>query len=218
MSLIFEKITSQEASNFLLPRHYSGRKPQISWAFGLIDNGGIVAVCTFGKPASNSLCKGVCGEAFSDNVYELNRLCRNEKVTYPMSKFISKCLKHLKKHNLIIVSYSDTKMSHHGYIYQASNFIYTGATKERTDKYTEGNKHSRHYDKEQIETHRKKRSSKHRYIFFCGDKKFVKTVKPLLRYKVMDYPKGGNRNYKLGDVTLDEVICIKDIGSKEREE
>ena len=28
----------------------------------------------------------------------------------------------------IVISYSDSGVSHHGYIYQASNFIYTGTT------------------------------------------------------------------------------------------
>jgi hypothetical protein len=33
----------------------------------------------------------------------------------------------------IVVSYADTAMGHIGYIYQASNFLFTGTTKERTD-------------------------------------------------------------------------------------
>lgn len=71
------EITYKSAIDFLLPRHYSGRKPQIKWAFGwFTDDGELLAVCTFGKPASNSLCRGICGDKYSANVYELNRLCR----------------------------------------------------------------------------------------------------------------------------------------------
>lgn len=78
-------ITYKCAVDFLLPRHYSGRKPQIKWAFGWFnDDDELMAVCTFGKPASDSLCRGVCGERFSKNVYELNRLCREPNLTPPL--------------------------------------------------------------------------------------------------------------------------------------
>ena len=48
----FTEISSEQAITFLLPRHYSGRKPNISIAFGWFDNDELKAVCTFGKPAS----------------------------------------------------------------------------------------------------------------------------------------------------------------------
>lgn len=142
-----KEIPYKTAVEFLLPRHYSGRVSTISKAFGLYVEDNLKAVCTFGKPASPSLCAGICGKEFSSNVYELNRLCREDDYKEPLSRFVAKCLRELKDMNWIIVSYSDTAMNHHGYIYQALNFLYTGQTKSRTDKFTEGNKHSRHYDK-----------------------------------------------------------------------
>jgi hypothetical protein len=85
-------------------------------------------------------------------------------------------------------------MSHHGYIYQATNWIYTGATKERTDIGFEDGKHSRHYDKNIDYSNRKFRSSKHRYIYFLGNLK--KQFKKELRYEICKYPKGENQYYK----------------------
>lgn len=161
-------IDSSIAVDFLLPRHYSGRVPQISIAFGYMVNGNLKAVITYGKPASNSLCKGVCGEQWSGLVYELNRVCKDDDLEIPISKFVSYTLNYIRSvFGWIIVSYSDTAMNHHGYIYQACNFLYTGCTKRRTDKYTEGNKHSRHYNKEAVEKFRKVRSAKHRYVYFA---------------------------------------------------
>ena len=55
------EIAYDEAVAFLLPRHYSGRKPVVSKAFGLIDDGVLQAVITYGKPASPSVCVGICG-------------------------------------------------------------------------------------------------------------------------------------------------------------
>ena len=55
------EISPKIASDFLLPRHYSGRIPSITKAFGWFVDGELKAVCTFGKPASPYICDGVCG-------------------------------------------------------------------------------------------------------------------------------------------------------------
>jgi hypothetical protein len=201
-------ISYKDAISFLLPLHYSGRKPSITYAFGYYENNVLKAVCTFGKPASNSLCVGVCGKEFSSNVYELNRLCVDGEIKIQLSSFVSWCLKQLKQYNLIIVSYADKQMNHNGYIYQATNFLYTGATKSRTDKYVEGGKHSRHYDNSKQKGLRKYRSSKHRYVYFACDKKHKKKFTKSLNYKIEDYPKQENKRYILGNYI--KPIILKD--------
>ena len=126
MQGVIRQIDSKTAAKFLLPKHYSGRKPSITRAYGWFVGNELKAVCTFGKPASPAPCNGVCGEQWSANVYELNRLCRVDDFNLPLSQFVSTCLRDLKQLDWIIISYSDTSMGHHGYIYQACNFIYTG--------------------------------------------------------------------------------------------
>lgn len=194
-------ISSNEAKRFLLPRHYSGRIPSITWAFGWIVQGKLQAVCTFGKPASPQLCIGVCGKTYKKNVYELNRLCREEDFDLPLSEFVGACLRKLKPYNVIVISYSDTAMHHNGYIYQACNFIYTGQTKQRTDIYTGKGKHSRHYTQEERKNPiRIVRSAKNRYIYFCtSNKKLKRKWKEALNYPVCPYPKEENQNYVLGE-------------------
>lgn len=205
---MFKQITYKEAVEFLLPRHYSGRKPSITYSFGYYENNILKAVCTFGKPASNSLCIGVCGKEYSSQVYELNRLCVDGDISLQLSKFVSWCLRSLRKENLIIISYSDTQMNHHGYIYQATNWIYTGMTKSRTDKYVEGNKHSRHYNNENQQGLRKFRSSKHRYVYFASCKRKTNEYRKALKYKQEKYPKGDNSRYVLGEFI--KPIILKD--------
>lgn len=212
-----KEISSQDAAAFLLPRHYSGRKPSISKAFGWYEAEELKAVCTFGKPASAPLCKGVCGEEWYKHVYELNRLCRTEDLKEPLSKFVGWCLKQLKPYDWIIVSYSDTAMNHHGYIYQACNFIYTGATKPRTDMFVEQGRHPRHYKLEDQKGLRKVRSSKHRYIYFCtSNKKLKKTWANSLKYPIEPYPKGDNSNYVLGEFLQEKVIRDKRINNNDK--
>lgn len=209
--LICKRIEYKEAVDFLLPRHYSGRIPSISYAFGWFQYDKLKAVCTFGMPASPFLCKGIAGEKWKSNVLELNRLCREDDFDIQLSQFVAWCLRQLKKHNLIIVSYSDTAMNHHGYIYQACNFYYTGKTKQRTDKYTESGKHARHYSNDNQGKYIVVRSAKYRYVYICADKRTKREMLKDLKYPILNYyPKGDNsKDYMLGDYLQREIIEVK---------
>lgn len=200
-------LTSKEAWEFLKPRHYAGRKPQICKAFGWMINNELVAVCTFGKPASPSLCDGICGKEYSSNVYELNRLCRIDELQEPLSQFVGACLRRLRCENWIVVSYSDTGMHHNGYIYQACNFLFTGQTKQRTDKYTSDGKHSRHYNNDEQGEYRKVRTAQNRYVCFCTyDKRLKQAWEKALKYPILAYPKEQNKNYILGEYQKDILV------------
>lgn len=202
-------LSSQEAWEFLKDKHYAGRKPQITKAFGWEIDGKLVAVCTFGKPASPALCVGICGKEYSSNVYELNRLCRIETLQEPLSQFVGACLRRLRAENWIIVSYSDTGMHHNGYIYQACNFLYTGQTKERTDKYVEGGKHSRHYSNSEQGKYRLLRTAKNRYVYFATfSKRLKREWMEHLNYPILPYPKAENQNYILGEYQKPILIEI----------
>lgn len=157
-----ERITYEDTKPFLLGIHYARRMPVIQYTFGLFESDELVGVVTYGQPASPSLCKGIAGEENRKNVLELNRLCFKPEFNgnNRASFLVSHSLKMLPNHTFV-VSYADTGWNHVGYVYQASNFYFSGTTKPRTDIYSEG--HSRHYDKS--ETRRQQRSAKHRYIY-----------------------------------------------------
>lgn len=188
-----KSIKSEQTYDWVLHKHYAKRIPSISFAFGLYESEILRGILTIGKPASPSLCDGICGKEYSKYVYELNRLCVEDNLEKnTLSYFVASSLK-LIKENLIIVSYADSFWNHNGYIYQATNWIYTGATKERTDIGLEDGKHSRHYDKNIDYSLRKFRSSKHRYVYFIGNLK--KVFRKNLKYKIENYPKGENKKY-----------------------
>ncbi len=191
-----KSIAKHLCKEWLLHKHYAKRMPNISYAFGLFDDN-LIGVMTIGKPASHALCVGVCGESNSKYVYELNRLCVNDNLEKNvLSYFVSQSLKMLN--DLILVSYADTKMNHNGYIYQATNWMYTGLSAKATDKKIKGsNKHGRHnniYEKggefELVE-----RSRKHRYIYFTGNKRNKTKWRKELNYEIKTYPKGQNKRY-----------------------
>tara|TARA_R110000868_G_C10725099_1_gene751114 strand:+ start:267 stop:881 length:615 start_codon:yes stop_codon:yes gene_type:complete len=188
-------INTFEVEPWLLEKHYAKRMCPISYAFGLYEDNNLVGVVTYGVPASPFLCMGVCGEEHKDIVLELNRLCLNDGIKNGASFLVGKSL-HMLPKPTIVVSYADTSMNHIGYIYQASNFIFTGTTKERTDMAGEDGKHSRH--NLGISEKRVNRSAKHRYIYFVGNKYQKRALMNKLNYSIEPYPKGDSQKYDSG--------------------
>lgn len=199
-------ISYSQIKDWLLHKHYAHRIPSISYAFGCYDDNGILqAVCSFGVPASPSLVKGAFNGAYTDNFLELNRLCASDGLERNvLSYFVSSCLKLLPKPK-VIVSYADSGMNHHGYIYQATNWIYTGLSDAHSEYIVDGNKHSRHLFDELGGINKAKecglelkvgnRSRKHRYFYLLGNKSEIKNMKRKLKYQQQPYPKGDNIRY-----------------------
>jgi len=125
-------IKSEETHPWLLQKHYAKRIPQIMYAFGLYEESILVGICTFGIPASPALCMGICGKEYSDKVLELNRVCLLDNGKNQASYLVSNSIKLLPKPS-IVVSYADTEHGHVGYVYQATNFLYTGLSANRVD-------------------------------------------------------------------------------------
>lgn len=186
MNLTVKKIESKLTYPFLLNIHYAKRIPSISYAYGLFDGEELIGVCTFGSPASPSLCKGVMGEENKSLVIELNRLCLKYNRKNEASYLVSNAIKLLPKPK-VIVSYADTDKNHLGVVYQATNFMFTGTSKPRTDMASADGKHSRHSLGDR--TKRVNRSAKHRYIFIHASKTEKKKLLLQLRYDVVEYPK-----------------------------
>ena len=169
----------------------------------------LVGVITYGIPASPSLCMGICGKEYSDKVLELNRLCLQNNYKNQASFLVANSIKLLPKPT-IIVSYADTSQGHVGYVYQATNFLYTGLSANRVDWTIKGleHKHSKTIsDGMTLESIKEKygdnfyyteRSRKHRYIYFHGTKNDKKILKSKLLYKSEPYPKGETKKYDSG--------------------
>ena len=210
-------IASKETYRWLLNKHYAKRVPNITNAFGLFDNNFLIGVITYGIPASPSLCKGICGEQYSKYVLELNRLCLENNSKNESSILVGRSLNLLPKPK-IVVSYADTSQGHIGYVYQATNFIYTGLSDKRTEwRIINSNKHSKTISEQYSLEERKKntekfevvdRPRKHRYLFFVGNKKDKKMFVNNLKYKIQKYPKGDSTKYNSGDKVQTQILLI----------
>jgi len=213
-------IKNEESYPWLLHKHYAKRIPQIMFAFGLYENEQLVGVITYGIPASPSLCMGICGKEYSDKVLELNRVCLMDNTKNQASFLVANSIKMLPKPT-IVVSYADTGHGHVGYVYQATNFLYTGLSANRVDWTVKGleHKHSKTLsDGMTLESIKEKygndfyyieRSRKHRYIYFHGNKSQKKVMKNLLKYPIEPYPKGDSKKYNSGgNVTTQGLLQI----------
>ena len=172
--------------------------------------GGVMqGIITYGTPLSSPLRDLWDGKY---KLMELNRLVINEGLEKNVLSFlVSQSLKLIPK-PMVLVSYADTSQNHHGYIYQATNWFYTGLSTAFKDYYVKGmeNLHnqtimdmSRGQDN-RVEWLRQKfgdklimveRPRKHRYFYFIGNKKECLDMKKMLPYKLEPYPKGDNVRY-----------------------
>lgn len=205
------RIEPKETHWFLLNIHYAKRLPSISYAYGLVRNGELVGVITYGKPPSKTLCEGVCGVEYSPIVLELNRLCLRDNKPNEASRLVGKSLALLPRPS-VVVSFADSAQDHTGYIYQATNFLYTGLSTKRNEWAVKGMEHLHSKTlsgmfrgeldgKRPIERikemygddfYYRERSRKHRYIMILGNKTEKKQLVKALRYPLLPYPKKEN--------------------------
>jgi hypothetical protein len=207
-------IKREQTLEWISHKHYAKRVPLIMLSYGLYDKRTVSilsGICTFGPPARmQNEGYGIFGGRLKVRTYELNRLVVNEGLANGvLSFFLSHVLKAFPK-PACIVSYADSSAGHHGYIYQATNWIYTGKTEADVifkDKKTGKQIHRRtinsRFGTSDIEKVPKEfvdidyeEQGKYRYVFFLGNKKEVKEMKSCLAYPIeTEYPKGDNERY-----------------------
>ena len=215
--MIVRPIESKRAIETVIKNHYLHRACSCVEAYGLFlegqepgelfSDGILKGVIILGKPASYTLCNGICGEDESKNVLEFNRLWVCDSMPKNTeSQFVSRALA-LSKFQ-IIVSFADIEQGHIGYIYQATNWIYTGVSpamryfKPKELKAAGGVSYSRRkrmsreaivrdFGEAMVDEYWS--SPKHRYIFFNAPKKRRGQLMKKLKYPVLSYPKNQTR-------------------------
>jgi len=206
------QISSKECMEWVLKKHYAQRKPRMQFCFGLYINGIVQGVITFGYPATPFVSRGLCGREYEKEVLELNRLVINSGVPKNSASFlVANSMKMLPKQYKIIVSYADTSVGHIGYVYQATNFLYTGLTIPMKEWRMKGEKlHSQNVCKSKSLKERKEddnfeqiqRPRKHRYIRFLGTKEEIAERLAKLIYPQAPYPKGISKKYNSPDIKV----------------
>jgi hypothetical protein len=194
-----------ECSAWLLKKHYAKRIPSIAHSFGLYCNNILIGVITYGIPANNNL-NTVAGAPG----LELNRLCIEDgSPKNSASILIGRSLQELPT-PCCVVSYADCGQGHIGYIYQATNWLYTGTGSGDLEFVKDGIKHHRKAlfniygtgSRSVLEGHgytAVEVQAKHRYVFFVGNRRQKKEMAKALTWPVLPYPKGDSRRYDAGE-------------------
>lgn len=215
-----EPIPQEQTKEWLLFKHYAKRVPPIIYSFGLYDkNKKLQGVCTFGMPCVQMNNGNCIFETYRVRTLELNRLVVNDFLgKNVLSFFVSKCIKYLPK-PLCLVSFADPNNGHNGYIYQATNWKYTGESekggKNKNYVFGDRNYHGKTVTEQWVKQMFGKYDSnktldenceingaviedfglKHRYIMFLGTPKEIEIMNNDTVYTFKKYPKGENKRY-----------------------
>jgi hypothetical protein len=186
----------------------------------------LIGVACYGFPVG----RRVVGSIFSEeviqnkNILELTRLFIHDgygKNIESLAISLSfKWMKEFAQNIKVLISYADPEQSHDGAIYQATNWIYQGCgdfqlaptyslrVNEDDDWMHSRSVYSK-YGSAAPENLKKaigrdfwlkKEASKHRYIYFLGNKRENRHFKRMMKHPIMNYPK----NY-VHDVTITKI-------------
>jgi len=196
-------VSAKEAKPWILERHYAKRMPMIEHCFGLFDGSVCAGVCSFGDGSGN-INNNSLGEY---KMNELNRLIVSEGLPKNTSSwFVARCLEMLPSPR-VLISYADSDFGHVGYIYQATNWIYTGESEGRRIYMKDGKEYHRKSVYDMLGKHDladaeragfvyHKGKPKHRYFMFLGNRREKREMASLLPYPVLPYPKGETTRYE----------------------
>lgn len=153
---------------------------------GAWENGKFIGVVLFGRGASPNL--GNKFDLGQDQCAELVRIALSSHIS-PVSRILSIAIRYLRKTNKklrLIVSFADPDKGHHGGIYQATNWIYSGDSASTVELFVDGRwVHWRggFYNKTN-KTEKRLMPGKHRYLMPL-DSDMKKLILPLAK----PYPK-----------------------------
>jgi hypothetical protein len=211
------KIESKLAMTMVMNHHYSQRKVGSKCSFGLFNDGEFVGCCVFSIPASYTLCNGVCGPEYRSKVLELSRLVVTTTKKNAASYLIGNSLKMIG--DAIVVSYADTSQAGHiGYVYQATNWIYTGRGNAEPAWAHPSTGHFVSFTRRHIDKKAEKlglcwkdlikvpQLGKHRYVTFAGSKRFKNNCKKRLRYPILPYPKGTTTRHTIDNIHHNDLF------------
>jgi hypothetical protein len=212
LNYVTKKIDKVTAKSVIESMHYRKTLGVFWEAFGLFENDKLMGVVCYGQPSAP-----IQKHAFKDRdfrLYELTRLVIDGNNKNCASMLIAESLKMLNEQPSAVISYADSALGHVGIVYQASNWIYTGATTSHDKLYMVDGK-SLHpmtlrdkfgvtnpsvWAKENgVQTINP--SPKHRYFYFNGNKYQRKNMISKLSYPlVSQYPKAPKTYYTvIGD-------------------
>lgn len=198
--------STADVTEFCQRYHYTNTGGNAAWRWGLWHGVTMLGVVAYNLPTRDA-CEGVFGAEHFDKVWHMGRLALADIAPHNSeSRLIAGSLRAIEEfHPTVwgVLTYAATDVGHIGYVYQATNALYTGVAGHtnyfvdskgaRRPDYFGGQMVSVERGREMGWT-RVKGSGKHRYVYLLGNKRERRERRALLRYPVLPYPKAALLN------------------------
>ena len=195
-------VSTSDVREFSRRYHYTGTGGNASWRWGLWHGVTLLGIVAYNLPTRET-CQSVFGEEHFDKVWHMGRLAlADEAPRNSESRLIAGSLQAIRREYPEVwgvLTYAATDVGHIGYVYQATNALYTGKGGDshyyvddkgcRRSTYLGGKGVSDARAREMGWT-RHEGDAKHRYLYVLGSKTQRRQRMQQLRLPVMPYPKG----------------------------
>jgi hypothetical protein len=199
--MVVGPVTPDDVQQFARRYHYTGTGGNMVWRWGLWHGPVLHGVVAYNLP-TRTVCQSVFGVEHVDKVWHMGRLIlSDDSPRNSESRLIGGSLKAVERDYpgvWAVLTYAAPDAGHIGYVYQATNAIYTGTSS--TEHYyidTYGQRRSNY-----VNGHRLSKSNavsrgwtvhdsqaKHRYVYILGNKSERRQRLKLLKFPVLKYPK-----------------------------
>lgn len=204
-------VSNADVKEFGSRYHYTGSGGAALWRWGLWHGPVLHGVVAYNLP-TRPVCESVFGAEHFDKVWHMGRLILSEhSPRNSESRLIGGSLaaiRHQHPNVWAVVTYAATDAGHIGYVYQATNALYTGHSsvedyfvdsdgtiKNRRNLY-EVSDRTIDQRAESLGWRRVKGGAKHRYVYILGNKTQRKQRRELLRFPVLPYPKSEGNHHQ----------------------
>lgn len=194
-------VSTSDVQEFSRRYHYSETGGNASWRWGLWHNATLLGIVAYNLPTRET-CQSVFGTDHFDKVWHMGRLALAD--TAPPnseSRLIAGSLKAINSNHPSVwgvLTYAATDVGHIGYVYQATNAIYTGTGGVSTFYVDgDGRRRSTYLGGRGVSPTRAAEMGwtrhvggpKHRYLYVLGNKTQRRHRMSLLKLPSLPYPK-----------------------------
>ena len=199
------KVSTKDVEEFCRRYHYTGTGGNMSWRYGLWEGATLLGVVAYNLPTRET-CEVVFGPEHFDKVWHMGRLAMaDDAPRNSESRLISLSLKMIQVNHPDtwgVLTYAATDVGHIGYVYQATNALYTGEA-GHSHYFTDetGRRRSDYLGGAYVGAERaagmgwvrSEGGPKHRYLYILGSKTQRRQRRALLRLPTLPYPKAATR-------------------------
>jgi len=124
-----EPIGYHDARTLIETRHYLKQLRKSGTQIGLLNGPELIGAAVFGQPSREGVIGSLWHHGTLENTTELLRFYTiDDAEPWLGTWFLSRAIKQLPRQIEMVVAYSDPAHGHHGGLYQAASWIYTGPT------------------------------------------------------------------------------------------